>query len=724
MTFAANATDYYLIGGFNGWTLKQSECKFTEGSNGEYTLDYVGTLTSGFKINDGTWGENANFGGNTTLELGKEYILDVGGGSGNIPLSENIENPHLVFNPDAKTLLITGQAVEPEYAYAISGQILSENVGADNKPLWEDKTLTEESDGTWTITTTCYPGEFGIKMIDKSTGSQVSWFGLYDTVTLQPEFGEPIVMKEDGPNLKLVKGGECTFTFNPETWILTVTGDGEFSKKEYTYAIFGSIFGEVDKDGNPTWSGAALTENNGKWSVTSDCIPGQFGIQKINKDTEQQEEWIAWDAQATRQPSFDAIIKMNVGGTNLNLVEGGNCTFTFDPEDMELTVTGAGSFGTVKYGYGIKGNIFSTTEKPNDWIAVEMEEKDGLWVLADKETTLKGSFGIYEMDKATGAQTGWLNLADGAEFALDTPVKLTFEIGPNINNLEEGTYTFTFNPESLELTVTAPQVEENNFDYYIHGDIFPTTSDWMSEKMTLIDGKYVLADVDIEAGNFGIQVKDPAITEGNPNVGWYAGKDKSEVELGIPIDLTDTDGKNLSIVKGKYTFTFDLEAMTLTVTGNTLPDVDPEYAYVMYGAETEKGAWEDKEMTITQSGNWTVTLAKPLVEFGIKKVDTAHRNKQVAWIGSANESPAIAALGTYNAKEDGKNWTSTLTNKSIYTFNPEKMTLTVDNETGISAIEAEEGEAVYYNLQGVRIEKPVKGAYIRVVNGKAVKVMK
>ena len=44
--------------------------------------------------------------------------------------------------------------------------------------------------------------------------------------------------------------------------------------------------------------------------------------------------------------------------------------------------------------------------------------------------------------------------------------------------------------------------------------------------------------------------------------------------------------------------------------------------------------------------------------------------------------------------------------------------------TGIDGIEAEDGEAVYFNLQGVRVQNPEKGIFIRVQNGKAVKIAK
>lgn len=43
--------------------------------------------------------------------------------------------------------------------------------------------------------------------------------------------------------------------------------------------------------------------------------------------------------------------------------------------------------------------------------------------------------------------------------------------------------------------------------------------------------------------------------------------------------------------------------------------------------------------------------------------------------------------------------------------------------TAVEAIEVEEGEAVYYNLQGVKVVNPENGMYLKVVNGKASKVL-
>lgn len=49
-------------------------------------------------------------------------------------------------------------------------------------------------------------------------------------------------------------------------------------------------------------------------------------------------------------------------------------------------------------------------------------------------------------------------------------------------------------------------------------------------------------------------------------------------------------------------------------------------------------------------------------------------------------------------------------------------TVSFSTTTGIAAIEAENGSAEYFTLQGVRVAEPTTGIYIRVANGKATKV--
>ena len=80
-------------------------------------------------------------------------------------------------------------------------------------------------------------------------------------------------------------------------------------------------------------------------------------------------------------------------------------------------------------------------------------------------------------------------------------------------------------------------------------------------------------------------------------------------------------------------------------------------------------------------------------------------NKAV-YIHSLNDVEKVS-LSTIAVHESGKS--SSVTKQEV--------------TTGLENIAVEEAEAVYYNLQGVRVENPAAGVYVRVAGGKATKVM-
>lgn len=248
VAMAANAADFYVIGGFNGWTLSDPTCKFTAAGDGTYVLDYNGTLTSGFKINDGTWSNDAcNFGGTAVLVPGETYKLTAAGNSGNIPLKENIENPHMVLNPTAKTLVVTGNSVEAKNVYAIHGLIFGTE--------WTTKNMTENA-GKWELTAECVAGEFGIMQRDESTGSQTGWFSsAQPTAINESNLGQALPVAQDGANnWTLAVGGNFTFVFDSEAKTLTVTSNGEIVIPVVGVPDDLYIVGNIGSDEETQWS--------------------------------------------------------------------------------------------------------------------------------------------------------------------------------------------------------------------------------------------------------------------------------------------------------------------------------------------------------------------------------------------------------------------------------------------------------------------------------------
>lgn len=221
VAIAANAEDFYLIGGFNNWSLSDPTCKFTSIGNDEYQLNYNGVLTSGFKLNNGTWSNDSyNFGSNgAKLVIGEIYNLNVGGSSGNITMDGNIENPVLTLNIANKTLLIEGQTKEAQCVYTIHGQIFG-------NPDWSTMVMDEGEDGLWTLTEYIVPGEFGIKVLDADSGSQTDWYscaeGVDNTLTLD-NLDNPLTAVADGKvNWTSNLEGQFTFTFDPKEMKLYV----------------------------------------------------------------------------------------------------------------------------------------------------------------------------------------------------------------------------------------------------------------------------------------------------------------------------------------------------------------------------------------------------------------------------------------------------------------------------------------------------------------------
>lgn len=77
--------------------------------------------------------------------------------------------------------------------------------------------------------------------------------------------------------------------------------------------------------------------------------------------------------------------------------------------------------------------------------------------------------------------------------------------------------------------------------------------------------------------------------------------------------------------------------------------------------------------------------------------------------------------------EAAPEFTSLSETKTVYVqvnTNTNRVSFTQDIVTGVEAIEADDAEAVYYNLQGIRVDQPANGMFIMVKGNKAVKVAK
>ncbi len=426
MVVAANAADYYLIGGFNSWKLKDSSAKFTDQGDGTYVLDYAGTLTSGFKINDGTWTNgNANFGGSATLVLGETYSLTTGSSSGNITMSENVANPHLVFNPTAKTLVVTGQSQEATVKYGIHGDIFGVTA-------WSTEDFTEK-EGKWVMENkTIVAGIFGIKVMDAATGSQPGWIASAgaDAVVLDT----PMTCKADGTNWS-IDGGTFTFTFDPEAMTLTVSGqsvapeypehlyvvgnvnNGDFAANNTVALAKGASEGTYE--GKVTFTGALGTDNS------------YFGLSTATGATAAD-----WNGLGTRYgaPVADAVPSEEpsaiVKGDKSWKVANGTVTVKVSLVDMTISVIGGSEPDPeVPAALYIIGNVNGTAWSTE--IPVEMTREGNKFTAEAVVDDAGEGFGYFSFCTVAGADWDTVNsgdrfgpAADDTSLAVDSPAEM------------------------------------------------------------------------------------------------------------------------------------------------------------------------------------------------------------------------------------------------------------------------------------------------------------
>ena len=264
------SADYYLIGGFNDWTSADASAKFVAANDGSgnYTLDLTKPLTSGFKINNGSWSDgNNNFGSQNGAKLtpGTTFNLWANGSSGNIEFADEnttVANAHLVFNPTNKTLLVSGASAEATTIYGIHGDIFGVS-------SWSTENMTE-SNGKWVLANkTIVAGSFGIKAMNSLTQGQTGWFSADGNATVT--VGATMKCKSEGTNFSIA-AGTYTFTYDPAALTLVVTGTstGEVPEPnvwenwwvnlagDFNGNDFDKTYTQPNKDGIATFENVAL----------------------------------------------------------------------------------------------------------------------------------------------------------------------------------------------------------------------------------------------------------------------------------------------------------------------------------------------------------------------------------------------------------------------------------------------------------------------------------
>lgn len=530
-------------------------------------------------------------------------------------------------------------------------------------------------------------------------------------------------------------GTEITYEVSSDLSTIKATlpnGKTFGDKVDYSYALHGQI------TGNSGWEDITMTENNGVWEWTGTVVAGDFGIKKLSPDGKQA-DWISADGTTTI--SAAGVYAAKVNGTNWSSTLAGEYTFSFNPETMQLTITAQGTVPptpdpdpTPAVKYALHGQI---TGDPN-WASTLLTETDGKWVWTGK--IVAGEFGIKILD-ADLNQTGWINAPteDEKNITAEGSYKTSASGKANWKSTLEGNYTLTFDPAALTLTIAKYGGEVSVVkSYALKGTITTGTEEWVSIPMTEgEDGTWSWTG-DVKAGSFGVQYLENGIQQK-----WYASANEAAA-IDAPGDYNATEnGKNWTInLEGKMTFTYNPTTLLLSVTGGSQSPVGtPEKVYLIgnfgdthwstadpvemtkdgdkFSVETElKAAGTD-----TEDGYFSFVTAKGAEWDNVNGSDRyGAKTKDEAITVSTDVEYEKFAVGV-NASS-ANSW-KLKAGTYVFTIDFEKGVVRVEpkTSTGVENISAAgEAAAEYYNLQGVRVANPANGVFIRVANGKAVKV--
>lgn len=225
-----SAAEYAIVGSFTNpsWNFDASRAAngvLTKNAGGKYETT-IENLTTGFKIVDienNNW--DVQYGApssNDMVENGKTFSLKAKNGGAdpsNIEFANYvtaIQNAKVVFDPEAKTLTVTGTPVSNLELY-ISGNMS----GPDWPVPGNDGSIAMTKNGDIYSATVSFTAGDEFKVFGKGWSPE---FGVPadDTPALSPE-NLTLILAKSGKNIKVNMTGQYVVSFNLSTFELTLT---------------------------------------------------------------------------------------------------------------------------------------------------------------------------------------------------------------------------------------------------------------------------------------------------------------------------------------------------------------------------------------------------------------------------------------------------------------------------------------------------------------------
>ncbi len=497
----------------------------------------------------------------------------------------------------------------------------------DNWSTVNEIGMTKGADGKWISTKATEmtaTSQFKVykSVSDGSTLLGEEWYGASATVT------EPTqkITVGDGPNIHIGRPGTFSFSFDPETMELTVTS-------EFIYNVTVNETQNGTVTANPTQAKAGetvalaiepapgyevdvISVKNGEENVavennqftmpagdvtvtvtfkaidyTITVTQGENGTIAADKTTAHVGEVVT----LTNTPNADCVfVSYTVTDAQGNPVTVENNQFTMPASNVTVTAT----FRALEVAYKIKwgeGDNWSTVNK------IDMTKgADGKWATADgTDMTAANQFKVVK-DVTNGDNVVETWYGASATVTEPTQVITVGDDGPNIHIGRPGTFSFSFDPETMKLTVTSEFIYNVTVNEAQNGTVTANPTQAKAGEtvaLTIVPAPgYEVDQITVKKGEENVAVENNQFT-------MPAGDVTVTVTFkAIDYTITVTQGENGTIAADKTTAHVG-EVVTLTNT----PNADCVFvSYTVTDAEGNPVTVENNQFTMPAS-NVTVT---------------------------------------------------------------------------------------------------------------------
>lgn len=487
------------------------------------------------------------------------------------------------------------------------------------------------------------------------------------------------------------------------------------------------IIGEPAGAWNPTM-GVELTEvETGVYQYTGNlagkffAFADQLGSNSNDWATLNAHRWgPATNNQLAGVGEYTAVYAKDAswsGGT-------GELTYTLNTNTKKLIVTGVAIPDVITY--AIHGDLTTT-----EWTDFALTEKDGKWE-TDVTVTKQGNFGIKKMNH--GNQIDWYSSAGAAAVTVNEVMKCSTS-GSNFT-IAAGEYHFAFDPAAETLLVTGEggvvTIDYSTWYVNVKGDF----NDWLDNGVNPnAEGVATLENLEIGTSPFKIMVYN-----GADDI-WYSNGEANAVDT--PITITGNTEANMTIEGAKagdiYNVTFDCKngVMTIVKVGGATVNY-PE----LYVSGSFSNWATEEQYLMTREGNVYTYVFPEGINVGLGEEEQVFFIQDESgdyWFGpevteEADYAPLVldkendAYLNTYGIyllQTENTKCVVTLTipEGALVEGSGVPAILRVDaNDVKVENLASDNAEAVYFNLQGVRVANPEKGMFIKVQGNKTSKV--